>query len=366
MKGKKLLILIPILFVFLTLSCNHEEKKNKDNILENVNNTHKNNPLKIEFSEPKKDNFIVGDKITITVKCDSISSADTLNLYSGEDKLSELSANNLVYELDTKNSRAGKNTIKVELFRHGKKFKKESTVILLSDIVPKEYGYKVKKVYKHDVNAYTQGLFYKDGFLYEATGLKGESTVRKVDYTNGDVVQSFSVSKEIFGEGITYFDDKIVQISWQAQKGFVYNFEDLKLITEFSYPGEGWGIIYDGENLIMSNGTSEMLIIDPQTFSVTGRFDVYDNKGPVKSLNELEYIDGKIYANIYQYSKIVIIDPKTGKVTANIDLDGLLPMNDYDLKTDVLNGIAYDNEQKRLFVTGKLWPKLFEIELVEK
>ena len=359
---KKKLLIFFLLFSVIMFSCKNSEEHHTENI-EKHENKSADNPLKIDIPDEK---YKVGDIIKIDISCDSISETDTVFLKYNSKQIATLSKTALKYELNTQNSKVGKNWISLECTKNGKNYSISKNVSLISDIVPKEYTYKVKKVYKHDVQAYVQGLFYKDGFLYEATGLKGESSIRKVNLNTGEVLQSYAVDKEIFGEGITYFDNKIVQLSWQNERGFVYNFENFELISEFSYPGEGWGLVYDGKNLIMSNGTPEMLVIDPNSLSVIDQFEVYDNKGPVKFLNELEYINGEIYANIYQYSKIAIIEPATGKVKAYIDLEGILPMNDYNQRTDVLNGIAYDEQGKRLFVTGKLWPKLFEIELVIK
>ena len=358
-KIKLVLLLLISIFVF---SCKDTEK-NEKNIEKNTPVQSSYTPLKISIADRK---YKVGDLVKIEIACDSISENDTIFLKYDSNQIATLTKSGLKYEINTKNSKVGKNFVSAELQKNGKKYSISEKIELISDITPKEYSYKIKKVYKHDVNAYVQGLFYKDGFLYEATGLKGESSIRKVNLNTGEVIQSYAVSKEIFGEGITYFDNKIVQLSWQNERGFVYNFENFELISEFSYPGEGWGIIYDGKNLIMSNGTPEMLVIDPNSLSIIDQFEVYDNKGPVKFLNELEFINGDIYANIYQYSKIAVIEQATGKVKAYIDLEGILPMNDYNQRTDVLNGIAYDEQGKRLFVTGKLWPKLFEIELIEK
>ncbi len=369
LKNTNFKIYITILTVLFYFSCKEENKNNTSNsnkISEHHNTEQNNNSLEIEFSNPENDKYKLNDVITISVKYKEITDNDTINLFFRDKILTKLYKNNLSCEWNTENAKTGTNVISCSLNKNGKKIKKSKNIIFYSDTEPEKYGYKVKKVYKHDHRAYTQGLFYQDGFLYEATGLTGESSVRKVDLETGDVIQSFSMSKDIFGEGITYFDNKIVQISWRAGRGFVYNFEDFKLITEFSIPGEGWGIVYDGKNLIMSNGTPKMYVLDPNSFTIIDEFEVYDNEGPVKNLNELEYINGEIFANIYQYSKIARIDPKTGKVNSYIDLDGILPMNDYTQNTDVLNGIAYDKGKNRILVTGKRWPKLFEIELVKK
>ncbi len=362
-------IYIIILLGFLA-SCKSDEKKEKPaSLTEPANKTveAKENPLHLSFTEVGKDKkYLLGDKIKITGTIDSFAPADTLVLFINNKEAARLTNTNNVFEWDTQHAHTGKNKIELEIYTENKRYKKEKNITLYSDLVPEEYGYKVKNVYKHDVHAYTQGLFYHKGYFYEATGLKGQSTVRKVKPETGEVLQSFAIPKDIFGEGITLFKNKIIQLSWNSGRGFVYDFENFKQLDEFTYGGEGWGLCNDEKYLYMTNGSAEVKIIEPETYSVIDRFEVFDDKGSVKYLNELEYIDGYIFANIYQYEKIVKFDPKTGQVIANIDLSDILPMNDYKSDTDVLNGIAYDNANKRLFVTGKNWPKLFEIELVKK
>ncbi len=361
------------LIVFITVACNNKNNDNSENSNNNGVNDVKdsvvvkvNNPLNVTFSEPKKDKHILGDKIEIIVDVKDITEEDSITLIINDKEEAVLSQKNMKYVWDSKASKTGTNIVEARLKRGDNQFQKQRRIVFLSDVKPKEYTYKVKKVYKHDEAAYTQGLFYHDGYLYEATGLKGESTVRKVKLETGEVFQSFAIPKDVFGEGIVFLDNKIIQLSWEAGKGFVYDIDNFKLINQFSYTGQGWGIGTDGENLFMTNGTNKIQILEKQSYSITGELEVYDDEGEVKLLNELEYIDGEIYANIYQYEKIARIDPKTGKVNSYINLKGILPMKDVTRNTDVLNGIAYDKKGERIFVTGKKWPKLFEIELIEK
>ena len=227
------------------------------------------------------------------------------------------------------------------------------------------YTYKIINSYPHDRIAFTQGLIFEDDIFYEGTGLRGQSSLRKVNLETGDVIQIYTLPPQFFGEGITIFEDKLYQLTWQSQVGFVYNKDTFELLQEFTYPTEGWGLTHDGEKLIMSDGTATLYFRDPQTLEEIGRLDVRDHNGPVKLLNELEYIQGEIYANVWRTNQIARISPKTGQVTGWIQLDGLLGPEDLTQRVDVLNGIAYDAGQDRLFVTGKWWPKLFEIELVE-
>jgi glutaminyl-peptide cyclotransferase len=226
------------------------------------------------------------------------------------------------------------------------------------------YGYHVLNVYPHDPGAFTQGLVYYEGVLYEGTGLWGSSSLRKVALETGEVLQIHNLASEYFGEGIALVGDRIWQLTWQAQTAFLYDRETFQQLDTVSYPTQGWGLTYDGTRLIMSDGTANLYFRDPETFQLLGQVEVHDDQGPVVMLNELEYIDGQVYANIWQTDRIAIIDPDSGQVSAWIDLAGLLQPEDYEQPVDVLNGIAYDAANDRLFVTGKLWPKLFEIELM--
>lgn len=232
-------------------------------------------------------------------------------------------------------------------------------------ITPMLYTYSVVNSYPHDPTAWTEGLLFDDETLYEGTGENGHSFVRKVDLKTGKILQQISLPDQYYGEGIVIFGDKLYQLTYQTQIGFVYDKKTFALLQTFTYPTEGWGFTQDGVHLMMSDGSARLTYRDPQTLQVVGQVDVADQQGAVTQLNELEYIDGKVYANIWMTNRIVIIDPQTGKVTANIDLSGLLPPAD-QAPNQWLNGIAYLAKEKRLFVTGKHWPKLFEIRLVPK
>ncbi len=225
------------------------------------------------------------------------------------------------------------------------------------------YTIQVVGVYPHDRAAFTQGLVYLKGVLFETTGLNGASSLRKVELQTGRVLQQANLPLQFFGEGMTILGDKIFQLTWQNQKGFVYDLSTFAVEREFAYPGEGWGLTNDGHALILSDGTNQLRFLDPVTFKVLRTVGVTDHGQPLKNLNELEYIKGEIYANIWQTNTIVRIDPATGNLLGTIDCSGLLTPDDYRLRVDVLNGIAYDATGDRLFITGKLWPKLFEIQL---
>lgn len=228
------------------------------------------------------------------------------------------------------------------------------------------YGYRVVHVYPHDTSAYTEGLFYKDGYLYESTGEAGESTVRKVELQTGKVVQRHDVPDAYFGEGIIDWKQELIQLTWKSQLGFVYDLASFKQLRTFNYPGEGWALTRDSKQLYMSDGSPVLRILDPTTLAATGSIMVTDNGEPVANLNELEWVKGEIYANVWMTNRIARIDPTSGHVTGWIDLTGLLDVSRLpDPGNDVLNGIAYDEQHDRLFVTGKRWPKLFEITLVK-
>jgi len=229
---------------------------------------------------------------------------------------------------------------------------------------PAAWTYTVVNTFAHDPKAFTQGLVFEDGFLYEGTGLNGRSELRKVELETGNVLQIHKLPDEFFGEGITIYGDRIIQLTYLSRVGFVYNKETFKLLQEFNYPTEGWGLTHDGNYLIMSDGTPMLYFLDPETFAQNHKIMVLDQDSPVWGLNELEYIDGQIYANVWPTERIVRIEPETGEVIGWIDMEGILAPQDHSEPVDVFNGIAYDPANRRLFVTGKFYPKLYEIKLV--
>jgi glutaminyl-peptide cyclotransferase len=224
------------------------------------------------------------------------------------------------------------------------------------------YSYEVVHTYPHDPTAFTEGLFYLNGFLYESTGKEGESSIRKVKLETGEVLQKHDIPEAYFGEGIIAWKDKLIEMTWRTEIGWVYDLNTFKMLREFHYPGEGWALTTDGKRLIMDDGTPQIRFWDPETLQETARLTVTADGEPVQKLNELEWVKGEIYANIWETDRIARIDPKTGKVVGWIDLTGILGVPE----PDVLNGIAYDAKNDRLFVTGKYWPKLFEIKLVKR
>ncbi|WP_316735135.1 glutaminyl-peptide cyclotransferase [Pedobacter aquatilis] len=276
-------------------------------------------------------------------------------------------------KLKTEGLILGNHIITAKIY-NGSEFEDLTTNInILSAKAPDLYTYKVIAKFPHDTTAYVEGLEYHDGFFYEGTGEKGNSYLKKVDIKSGKALQQVKLDTAYFGEGMTVVGDKILQITWQEKTAFEYDKNTFKLIKKFPFSvGQaGWGLAFDGEKILNSDGTNTIYFLDKNNYSQIGSIDVYDDKGAISQLNELEVIDGKIYANVYLTNDIVIIDPKTGAVEGKIDLNGLFPIRDY-FKTDgerennVLNGIAYDKVSKRLFVAGKKWPYIFEIKISKK
>jgi len=220
----------------------------------------------------------------------------------------------------------------------------------------------VVNVYPHDPNAFTQGLLFKDGFLFESTGQWGQSTLRRVEL-GGRVLQLHKLPDTYFGEGITIWKDEVIQLTWKSRVGLVYDLRTFKVVRRFRLPSDGWGLTQDGENLIMSDGTSMLYFLDPETFRPTRRVRVADRGVPVRNINELEYVKGEIYANIWQTELIARISPRNGEILGWIDIKQLVPGGSPSRPVDVANGIAYDEANDRLFVTGKLWPTLYEIRV---
>ena len=232
-----------------------------------------------------------------------------------------------------------------------------------SEAPAKQLTYEVVNSYPHDPDAYLQGLVWYDNGFYESTGLYGNSTLRRVEFPSGKVVKSIDLASNLFGEGLALVGDRLVQLTWQEHRGFVYDRESFKLLSEFTYGTEGWGLAYDGTNLILSDGSSTLTYLDPYTYQPVRKVQVTMNGRAVAQINELEFIDGEVWANVYQTDLILLIDPETGQVKSFLNLKGILAPSDQSGTQDVLNGIAYDAERKRIFVGGKRWPRLFEIRI---
>ncbi len=274
-------------------------------------------------------------------------------------------------QIDLSNFVLGKHVVKALVNYDNKEKEIVKTFYLFADKAPQVYHYKIVNVYPHDTGAYTQGLEYHKGFLYESTGKNGESSLRKVDLKTGKVVQKIDLPNEYFSEGMTIFGDKIYQLTWQNNIGFVYNLSDFKQLNTFKYnkSKEGWGLTNDGQNLIKTDGTDQVWFLDPQSQAELKHIEAYTNEQNVPNLNELEFIDGKVYANVYQKNIVLILNPINGAIEGIIDFNDLekemRKTQNLVNQDEVLNGIAYDKENNRIFVTGKHWGKLFEIQIIK-
>ncbi|WP_111709464.1 glutaminyl-peptide cyclotransferase [Lutibacter citreus] len=275
-------------------------------------------------------------------------------------------------KINTKDFRLGKHQLTALVFFEDKTEKVTKAVYFMADTSPEIYTYKIINTYPHDEKSYTQGLEYHNGYLYEGTGRKGSSYIRKTELKSGKSLQQQDLDATYFGEGITILNNKLYQLTWQDGIGLVYDLETFKKEKEFKYTKsrEGWGLTNNGKQLIKSDGTERIWFLNPDTLIEESYIEAYTNKQKVEKLNELEYINGKIYANIWQKNSILIVDPSSGKVDGVADLNGLKKLieKDQNLREDddVLNGIAFDKENNRLFVTGKHWSKLYEIKLFKK
>jgi len=286
--------------------------------------------------------------------------------------LKKIESNGNSAKLNVSDFTLGKHTITAIVFYENKTKKVNKPIYFMADSAPDIYTYKIINTYPHDKGAYTQGLEFYNGFLYEGTGRKGSSSIRKVELTTGKVLQQQDLAETYFGEGITIFKNKIYQLTWQSGIGFVYDVETFEKEKEFKYTKsrEGWGLTHNGEKLIKTDGTERIWFLNPETLKEESYIEAYTNTQKVEKLNELEYINGKIYANIWQKNSILIVNPTSGKVEGVANLNSLkteiLKEQTLDDSDEVLNGIAFDKENNRIFVTGKHWSKLYEIELIKK
>ena len=328
----------------------------------------KSRPKTTRIIQPENDQlFTIGDAVIALVDkvADTVQPIDSVEFFFGGSKVHACLEEPYRYEFNTGNLKVGTLSIRaVTWLTDSLREYHNLQVILRSDIVPENLPYQIENVYPHDIKAYTQGLIFADGYLYEGTGQYNESSLRKVEIKTGESVQLTMLAGEIFGEGITIFRDKIFQLTYKSQVGFVYDKESFKRIQKVYYQNkEGWGLTHDGTHLIMSDGSNRIYYMDPEFFTEIRQLEVYDNTGPITRLNELEYIEGKIFANIYGSDEIVIIDPETGKITGKLNMKGILDAADRHSRIDVFNGIAWDPDKRVLYVTGKYWPSLFEISL---
>lgn len=349
--------------VFLILSANSCNQN--DSPVRNKTVAKQQSKKHAQLQSPERGaQFTLGEQIPVAVSMKDSVQLDSALVYFRGKELAVFSGSK-EFSIETVGTLPGKAGVRVKLYFNNGTSETHSTQITLnSDLVPQAYRYKLVNTYPHDDDAYTQGLQFYEGWMFEGTGNENQSTVRKVRLENGEVVQFRNNASDIFGEGITIYNGRIYQLTYKAQVCFIYDLNTLEEIQKVYYQNkEGWGLTNNGSELIMSDGTHIIYFMDPDLFTVNRQIEVFDNKGPVSDLNELEYIKGKIYANRYYTDEIVIINPENGKVEGRADLKGILPVKDRKPSTNVLNGIAWDQETDRLFVTGKYWPKLYEIKI---
>ncbi len=314
---------------------------------------------------PQKATYVYGENVSIKISTQiKRKEIKTIQLFYNNKLIEETTENELVIDNFQFNS-LGNGFVKVIVTKtDGTNNSKVQSVKTLSDIESETFSYQVVNSYPHLITSYTEGLEYYNGYIYEGTGENGESHIYQINLKTGQPTKTFKMDKIYFGEGITILNNKIYQLTYHAQKGFVYNLDDFSVIDSFRFISQqGWGLTNDGKNLIMSDGSHNLTWINPNDFSIVKTLQVANKLGLLSNLNELEYVDGMIYANIYTTNVLVKIDSETGKVLSEINLSGISDMHDNG-QIDYMNGIAYDKENDRLFVTGKWWPRLFEIKLV--
>jgi glutaminyl-peptide cyclotransferase len=322
-------------------------------------------------SNQKKNDF----SIHTNIKGKTITNHDTLSLsiknpkkYRIDSVVYSINKKKVSDKMNLKAFKLGKQTIDATIFFEEKTQNTSTSIIILNNEPPKVYTYKIINEYPHDIRSYTQGLEFFKGELYESTGQLGESKLRKVNYKTGEVLKNVDLAKEYFGEGLSILNNNIYQLTWQNNVGFIYDVNTFNKKSSFNYgkSKEGWGICNDGKQLYKSDGTDKIWILDPHTLSEQEYIQTYTNKGKIVGMNELEWVEGKIFANRYQLDGVAIINPKNGAVEGVIDFRSLKKKVTQHKGLDVLNGIAYNPESKTLFVTGKRWDKLFEVEIIEQ
>ncbi len=321
----------------------------------------------IKIQNEKKTYQNVGD-LNFSVENKKNMSVDSIVYFLNDDKLmtsKDIKAENL----DLKDLKLGARKLTAKIYSDGKEFETYTLVTILSSTSPKLYTYKILETYPHDIGEYTQGLEFENDTLYESTGLYKQSSLRKTDYKTGEVLQKVKLADQYFGEGLTILNNKIYQLTWQENLGFIYNLKTLEQTGTFVYgkSREGWGLCHDtNNNIYKSDGTEKIWTLDPENLSEKNYIEIYTNTSKIKSVNELEWVEGKIYANVYQQGSVAIINPKNGAVEGVIDFTDLKDKVTQHDKLDVLNGIAYKGEPNILYITGKNWDKLFKVEVVAK
>lgn len=341
--------LLPLTFLFLLFTnCGDSNSENEVFNLEVVN---------------KKRTYTPNDVVTVNLSNDKGITADSVAYFLNKERL-KVSGN----EISLEGHKLGQRSINAKIYKDGKEYSASDDITVVSAIKPKIYTYKVIETYPHDIRAYTQGLEFHNDTLYESTGQYKQSSLRKTDYKTGKVLQQVDLIDSYFGEGLTILNNKIYQLTWRENTGLIYNLKTLEQTGTFVYgkSREGWGLCQDGKYIYKSDGTEKIWRLNPNTLAEMDYIEIFTNTSKINSVNELEWVDGKIYANVYQKSSIAIIDPSNGAVEGVIDLSDLKDKVTQHPTLDVLNGIAYKGEPNILYITGKNWDKLFKIEIIEK
>jgi glutamine cyclotransferase len=361
MKNKSLLfIAAAALFIYSCTGC-----KDKTKTTDQVNG------VDITLFSPGAYNYSGGDTVKIMAKYPASLKVDSVVYWLDSVRIGSVKDSSYIKIL-TDTLKLGAKLVSAKIYQGGKVQDVSTNIYLKSAREPEKLTYKVIKKFPHDTSAYTEGLLYHDGYLYESTGNKGQSDIRKVELETGKVVQRQKLDDKYFGEGSAIVGDKIVMFTYKDKVGFVFDKNTLKPIGQFNNNVgiEGWGVTYDGNKIYLDDSTNRIWLLDKNDYHQTGFIDVFDNHGPVEQINELEYIDGKIYSNIYTYDTIITINPKTGAVLQSVNLENLWPQaerpKNFDGENNVLNGIAWDAKGKRLFVTGKKWPWVYQVEFIRK
>jgi len=367
MRAMPLMISIILVLVFSGGCADRNSRQVKEN--PQYQQTDKPKPGRSRIINPVTNQRIrMGEAMPIVLEAiDNLPAVDSVIFYIGDKQVGKSASDPYTCNWIVTDVKVGGNTIGTLVYYENKTTGTNHTsVVILPDKKPSNLSYKIMNVYPHDIHAYTQGLIYENGSLYEGTGQYNESSLRKVNIITGEPSRILNLPGDIFGEGITIFGSKIFQLTYKSQVGFVYDKVTFERLQKVYYENkEGWGLTNDGSQLIMSDGSNLIYFMDPEYFTEVGRLEVYDENGPVERLNELEYINGKIYANIYGSDEVVIIDPGSGAVIAKINFKGILAEKDKHNRIDVFNGIAYNTDNQSIFVTGKYWPKLYEVKLSE-
>jgi glutamine cyclotransferase len=343
-------VLIPTLLMLFLSSCGNNSEEKKD-------------AFSLEIENSKK-TYTTEDALTISLNNKKNIETDSIVYFLNKDRV-EVSGNTLTLS----GKKLGEKTLTAKIYSDGEEYEASQKITILSSIKPKLYTYKILETYPHDINAYTQGLEFENDTLYESTGQYKESSLRKTDYKTGEVLQKVTLADQYFGEGLTILNNKIYQLTWRENTGFIYNLKTMEQTGTFVYgqSKEGWGLCHDAENNIYkSDGTDKIWTLNSNTLAEKDYIEIFTNTSKINSVNELEWVEGKIYANVYQQGSIAIIDPSNGAVEGVIDLTDLKDKVTQHDKLDVLNGIAYKGEPNILYITGKNWDILFKVEILLK